>query len=106
MVLPKPSLRVLTTFSAGSVAKARNTETRKSAMNAFTLSVEVRTTIANMLIITKIEVRTVDIDGDYVKKRYATKIAVVKPARSARRPHPIACLVFLIPTEPKYTATI
>jgi hypothetical protein len=52
MVLPNPSLIVLTIFSGGRVAKARKTETRKSAMKAFSFKLDVRMMMAMMLRIT------------------------------------------------------
>ena len=100
IVLPKPSLIVFITLSAGSVVKARKRETRKRAMKALSFRLEVRTIIATMLIATSNEVINMLILL-YVKKRYAIKIAVVKPARSASKPHPIEYLVFFIPTDPK-----
>jgi hypothetical protein len=51
-------LIVVITVLAGNVVKARKTETMKSAMNAFSLSFEVRMTIAIMLIATRIETAT------------------------------------------------
>jgi len=105
-VLPNPSLIVLTIVFAGRVVNARKSETIKRAINAFNFNLEVRITIAIMLIQTRVDVNKILIDKVYVKKRYATNIAAVKPARSASKPHPIEYLVFLIPTEPKYTATI
>ncbi len=94
------------TVFAGSVVNARKRETMNRAINAFIFNREVRIIIAIMLIITRVDVSRMLIDQDQVKKRYATNIAVVKPARSASRPHPIEYRVFLIPTEPKYTATM
>ncbi len=106
IVFPNPSLIVLTIRFGGSVVNARNRETRNRAMKAFSFNLEVSTTIAIMLISTRRDFNKTAMFQDYVKKRYATKIAVVKPTRSASNPHPIEYLVFLIPTEPKYTAII
>lgn len=105
-MLPKPSFRVLTIVLTGSVVKARNRDTRNKAMNAFNFNLDVRIIIARMLTPTRVDVNKTLIISTYVKNRYATNIAAVKPARSASSPHPIACRVFFIPTEPKYTATM
>ena len=56
MVLPKPSLRVPTIVPGGSVVKARKSETRKRAMNAFSLYLEVSTMIAIMLMPTSADI--------------------------------------------------
>jgi len=104
MVFPNPSLIVLTITFGGRVVKARKMETRKRAINAFNLNFEVRTIIAIMLIPTNNDFSNTLMNKVYVKKRYATNIAVVKPTRSASNPQPIEYLVFFIPTEPKYTA--
>ena len=55
IVLPKPSLIVVITVAAGSVVKARNSETIKRAINAFSLYFDVKTIIAIMLTITNAE---------------------------------------------------
>jgi hypothetical protein len=56
IVEPKPSFMVLIMVSAGNTASARNTETTKSAMKAWSFSEEVRKIIAIILIITNIEI--------------------------------------------------
>jgi len=53
MVLPKPSLIVLTIVLAGRVVNARKSDTRKRAMKAFSFIFDVRIMIAIMLIITR-----------------------------------------------------
>jgi hypothetical protein len=55
IVFPNPSLIVLITRFGGNVVIARKSDTRKSAINAFILNLEVRTIIANMLMPTRIE---------------------------------------------------
>jgi hypothetical protein len=62
IVLPNPSLIVLTIVFAGSVVNARKRETRKRAMNAFSFNLDVRIIIAAMLMPTKIEVLNILID--------------------------------------------
>ena len=62
MVLPNPSLIVLTIVFAGSVVNARKRETRKRAMNAFSFNLDVRIIIAAMLMPTSIEVLNIFID--------------------------------------------
>lgn len=89
IVFPNPCLRELTIVFAGKVANARKMDTRKRAMNAFNFNFEVSIIMANILIPTRIDVNRVLMELIYVKKRYATNIAVVKPARSASNPHPI-----------------
>jgi hypothetical protein len=49
----------VTIVSAGRVTNARNTETRKSATKAFSLSDEVRRIIAIMLTSTRIEITVI-----------------------------------------------
>jgi hypothetical protein len=56
IVLPKPSFRVLTIVLAGSVVKARKSDTRNKAMNAFNFSLDVRIIIARMLAPTRTDV--------------------------------------------------
>ena len=62
IVLPNPSLIVLTIVFAGSVVNARKRETRKRAMNAFSFNLDVRIIIAAMLMPTRIEVLNILID--------------------------------------------
>ena len=50
IVFTNPYLIVLTIIFAGRVVKARNSETRKRAINAFNFNFEVRITIATILI--------------------------------------------------------
>lgn len=50
IVFPKPSLIVLTIIVTGKVVNARNNETRKRAIKAFNLNLEVRITMAIILI--------------------------------------------------------
>ena len=50
IVFPKPSFNVDTMTFPGKVVKARNRDTRKSAINAFNLSFEVNKIIAIILI--------------------------------------------------------
>ena len=97
---------VLTIRFGGRVVNARKSETRKRAINAFNFNLEVRTIMAIMLIPTNDDFSKILMNQVYVKKRYATNIAVMKPTRSASNPQPIEYLVFFIPTEPKYTAII
>ena len=97
---------VLTMVFTGRTAKARMIETRNRAINASSLSLDVRIMIAIILIPTIIDMSKILINYIYVKNRYATNIAVTNPARSASNPQPIEYLVFFIPTEPKYTAII
>jgi hypothetical protein len=59
IVPPNPSLIVVTTLSAGSVANARNTETRKRAIKALIFKLDVRIIIAIMLIMTRIDVSVI-----------------------------------------------
>lgn len=58
IVLPKPSFNAGSTFSAGMVVKARNTETPNKAMNACNLNFDVRRIIASILTITRIDITT------------------------------------------------
>jgi len=55
MVFPKPSFMVLTIVPGGRVVNARKSETRKSAMNAFSFKADVSIITANMLIITSVD---------------------------------------------------
>ena len=55
IVLPNPCWMVFTIVFGGRMAKARKTETRKRAINASSLSFEVRMIIAIILIPTRIE---------------------------------------------------
>jgi hypothetical protein len=65
MVLPNPSLRVATMVVGGKVVKARKRETRKRAMKALSLYLEVSTMIPMILMPTSAEVCRVLID-DYL----------------------------------------
>jgi hypothetical protein len=62
IVFPNPAFIVLTISAGGRVVKARKTETRKSATNAFSLRLEVRMMIAIILIATRMETVTMLID--------------------------------------------
>ena len=64
IVFPKPSLIVLTIIFAGKVVNARNSDTRKRAINALSFSLEVRRIIAMILIPTIIEVSRTLINED------------------------------------------
>jgi hypothetical protein len=86
IVLPNPSLIVLTIVLAGRVVNARKRETRNRAINALSFSFEVRIIIAIILTPTYTDFNRMLIDKTYLKKRSATKIAVVNSARSVHNP--------------------
>jgi len=70
IVLPNPSLMVFIIVSAGSVVKARKRDTIKRAINACSLSRDVRIIIARMLIMTRMEIARVLISISKVNFAY------------------------------------
>jgi hypothetical protein len=63
IVPPNPSLMVLIIVSAGRVANASKRETTNRAMKACNLRLEVRITIAIILIMTNMEIQRIFITG-------------------------------------------